>query len=134
MASLAVAETDEYMDDVSAMLRSPSVASPAEDQGGFLSSSFVDDVTIPDGMVVAPGQKFVKTWRVVNDGDVSFPPATALRHYGDARLGGDEKGLEVGTKEPGEVFDVSVPLVAPDSPRGRYMVRVGVGVWVWGWV
>src|ERR1700690_1367157 len=36
------------------------------------SANFVQDVTIPDGTIVTPGQTFWKTWRVLNSGSCSW--------------------------------------------------------------
>jgi hypothetical protein len=34
--------------------------------------AFVTDVTIPDGQVIPPGAKFVKTWRIKNTGTTTW--------------------------------------------------------------
>ena len=104
-----------------------------------LSASFVDDITIPDGSELLPSTPFTKTWRIVNDGSVPFPPHCRLMHMGEAELGCPAGGVAV-RASPGEVIDVTVPLVAPRAPAGRYMgywrletpggIRFGHRLWV----
>lgn len=78
------------------------------------ASEFIADVTIPDGTLMAPGERFIKTWRIHNVGTVSWRG----RHL--ARLGPAGAEGQVSTPpqvpipdtEPGEVVDVSVPCRA----------------------
>jgi hypothetical protein len=49
-------------------------------------SLFVDDVTIPDGTVLAPEEKFVKTWKFKNFGACQWTTSYAIGFaYGDER-------------------------------------------------
>ncbi|MGC9359203.1 MAG: NBR1-Ig-like domain-containing protein [Anaerolineae bacterium] len=101
---------------------SPSLAaSPTPAETG-LASTFVADVTVPDGTEIAPGATFVKTWRVRNDGDVAWPTQTHLRHMEDESFGAD-LGEAVGPVEPGQEVDVSLTLTAPEEPGSH------VGIW-----
>jgi len=87
-----------------------------------LSSVFVADVTIPDGTEIEAGSTFVKTWRVRNNGDVTWPAQTCLRHVEDETFG-VSRGGAIGSVEPGQEIDISLTLTAPDEPGTH------VGVW-----
>lgn len=84
---------------------------------------FVADVNIPDGTEIEAGKRFVKTWRVRNDGTCTWGPdfydlyAVGFA-YGD-RMGA-RKAVELpGVVRPGETVDISVEFTAPTQP-GRY--------------
>jgi hypothetical protein len=80
---------------------------------------FLADVTIPDGMIVAPGSTFTKKWRVLNDGNCTWD-----RSYSLMLASGDAMGtvLNVPLTEvisPGATADLSVDLTAPTA-NGLY--------------
>lgn len=79
-------------------------------------AKFVLDVSIPDGSVVAPGQKFLKSWRIRNNGSSVWPPGCRIVNVGGDPLGSPIGGVFVDPLEPGHVADLSVPLVAPVRP------------------
>lgn len=79
---------------------------------------FVGDVTIPDNTVMKPGQTFVKTWRIRNNGPTSWAPGYALAYFQDARLGTIETTPLPQTR-PNDTVDVSVMFTAPSVP-GTY--------------
>ncbi len=74
---------------------------------------FIDDVTIPDNTVMAPGQIFRKTWRIQNAGSCAWTPGYQLVYAsGDAM--GDTYAVNLpGAVAPGETIDVSVDMTAP---------------------
>ena len=80
--------------------------------------AYVDDVTIPDNSPVAPGSKFVKTWKVRNNGQCTWTTNYRLI-YGWAanwpEIVASPPGYVLLTKsvEPGAEYDVSVTLTAP---------------------
>lgn len=80
--------------------------------------AYVDDVTIPDNSSVAPGSKFVKTWKVRNNGQCTWTTNYRLI-YGWAanwtEIVASPPGYVVLTKsvEPGAEYEVSVTLTAP---------------------
>lgn len=76
---------------------------------------WVADVTIPDETEVQPGAAFLKTWRVRNSGQTTWGPGYALAFFGDDRMGGPES-VPLPAARPGEVVNISVPLVAPTRP------------------
>ena len=51
--------------------------------------SYVEDVSIPDGTIVAPYDKVEKIWRVQNDGTCNWDSTYALRLVGGYELGVD---------------------------------------------
>ncbi len=73
---------------------------------------YIDDVTIQDGTLVQPGQSFQKVWRVKNTGSHAWGAGDVLTHVADDRLGGPGS-VPLPAAQPGELADVTVPLVAP---------------------
>ena len=99
------------------------------DTPGFDDNKFIADVSIPDGTLVKPFEKFIKTWRVRNTG------TTAWDHYQLVFLSGDLLGasgkISLETLSPEKECDISIPMKAPDSPGlysgyWRIMNRKGV--------
>lgn len=71
-----------------------------------LSSQLVGDVTIPDGTKLAPGEKFVKTWKLQNNGSTAWPVGTRLvMIQGDTM--GPKSGTSVANTAPQGSVDVS---------------------------
>lgn len=84
-------------------------------------SVYVSDVTIPDGTVMAPGQTFVKTWRLQNSGTCTWT-ATYKAVYaqsGNGPMGGTPTTIGKAVK-PGETIDVSISFTAPTT-AGEYV-------------
>ncbi|KAK1294694.1 hypothetical protein QJS10_CPA16g00428 [Acorus calamus] len=87
-----------------------------------LESQFIQDVSIMDGTLMAPGTRFTKIWRMCNNGNVEWPSGTQLVWIGGDQLG--DKGsvlLDIPSEgfPIGGEFDVAVDLTAPSRP-GRY--------------
>jgi hypothetical protein len=79
---------------------------------------FVQDVTVPDNTLFAPGTGFEKTWRLRNAGTCTW--TTAYRVVFDS---GDSLGAPVAvnmphTVLPGDTVDITIPMVAPNEQRG----------------
>lgn len=101
---------------------------------------FVQDVNMGDrsGNVLAPGERFIKTWRMRNEGSTSWAENTVLAFVGGDQLGAPES-VPVSIVAAGEEVDISVSMVAPNVP-GRYVsywrlcapegIRFGHRVWV----
>lgn len=84
-----------------------------------LEAEFVQDVNIPDGSVVAPGA-VVKQWRVKNSGASKWPEGSKLIFLrGNRELLGEQEEFEVPLAEPGQVLEISCPIVVPHK-GGRY--------------
>jgi next-to-BRCA1 protein 1 len=87
--------------------------------------AYVDDVTIPDNAPVAPGSKFVKTWKVRNNGQCTWGTNYRLIYGWAANwpeiVAAPPTSVAI-TKsvEPGAEYDVSVTLTAPVK-SGVYM-------------
>ena len=77
------------------------------------------DKTIPDDTVVTPGALLVKTWTVRNTGSCNWTPDYSLVFDSGERMGGASPIPFGQTITPNGSFDVSVNLVAPQSP-GTY--------------
>ena len=74
---------------------------------------FVDDVTIPDNTVMAPGQTFRKTWRIQNAGSCAWNSGYQLVYSGGDAMGTNYAVNLPGTVAPGATVDISIDLVAP---------------------
>lgn len=88
---------------------------------------YVEDVTIPDGTLLSPGQTCLKTWRVRNSGTCAWVPGYALRFASGEQMGG-ASSISVPSAEPGEVTEISVALTAPSDPgtyRGDWRLCAG---------
>jgi hypothetical protein len=92
---------------------------------------FVDDVTIPDGTVMTPGQTFTKTWRLKNIGTCAWTTSYAVVFStGDAMNGPSAQAL-TGIVNPGQTVDISVNLTAPAGTgdfTGNWKLRDASGV------
>lgn len=86
------------------------------------NSSFVTDVTIPDGTEIQAGTTFNKTWRVRNNGCIAWPAGTSLVFFS-----GDQIGAPVSVSVPATAIDatadISASMIAP-TETGEY-----VGYW-----
>ncbi len=96
-------------------------APPTQDPNCF-KAAYVADVTIPDDTWLEPGQEFVKTWRVRNNGTCPWPSDTRLVFDSGDSLSAPTS-VSVGILDVGLATDVSVRMAAPTTD-GRYR-----GVW-----
>jgi len=87
------------------------------------NSAYIEDVTIPDGTVLAPGEIFVKTWMIKNTGFCMWKDSYMLMFFeGDSMSGLD---AEIGkATASGMQAKVSIELTAPNS-EGTY-----TGYWI----
>lgn len=76
------------------------------------------DVNIPDGTQMTPGQEFVKTWKITNNGACAWGEGYELIYsYGEEMSG---QPVPLGTVvEVGQEIEVSVNFKAPDR-AGEY--------------
>lgn len=87
-----------------------------------LNSTFVTDVTVPDGTALAGGQVFNKIWRVRNSGTCAWSTSDELVFVsGEAMTGGTV--VAVPATAPGATADLLVPMTAPVATGGHS------GVW-----
>lgn len=79
---------------------------------------FLDDLTIPDGMEVSPGEEITKRWLIRNEGSCNWNRSYSLQLI---------SGLSLGTGKVQELYParqsaeavVEIIFTAPDNP-GRY--------------
>jgi formylglycine-generating enzyme required for sulfatase activity len=83
---------------------------------------FVADVTIPDGTVLAPGQSFVKTWRLRNSGTTTWGAGYQVAFVDGHQMGAAGRNPLARSVPPGREVDVSVTMVAPQAD-GSYSAR-----------
>jgi hypothetical protein len=77
------------------------------------------DVTIPDGTRFAPGDEFIKTWRITNTGSCTWTTQYALVWVsGEQMSASTEVGWDFNVA-PGELLEISVLMKAPGTP-GSY--------------
>jgi hypothetical protein len=92
---------------------------------------FVEDVSIPDGTAFEPGETFVKTWRIQNDGSCTWTTDyTVVFDSGDAMGGPASFPLTTSSVPPGAEVDISINLTAPEDPgsyRGDWKLRNAAG-------
>jgi len=83
---------------------------------------FVDDITIPDGTEMEPGESFTKTWRLENTGTCPWTTNYSVQFLNGTELGGETVPIS-GTVAPGETIDLSINFIAP----------AGSGIYVSEW-
>jgi hypothetical protein len=77
-------------------------------------SAYVQDVTVPDGTVMAPGQVFVKKWEVKNTGTCTWTATYKLGFgYGNP-MGGSPASIGK-TVAPGATVTLEITLTAPST-------------------
>ncbi|HEX8993046.1 MAG TPA: NBR1-Ig-like domain-containing protein [Anaerolineales bacterium] len=82
-------------------------------------AQFITDVTVPDGMNFAPGATFTKTWRIKNIGTCTWTTSYALVFSSGNQLGGPSSANLKSNVAPGDTFDFSINLKAPNA-AGNY--------------
>jgi hypothetical protein len=80
---------------------------------------FISDVTVADGTTFEPGQKFTKTWRLMNNGSCTWTSDFDLVFISGNSLGASSVVDVNNTVTPGQTADFSVSLTAPSS-EGTY--------------
>nr|MBN1228222.1 hypothetical protein [Anaerolineae bacterium] len=79
-------------------------------------AAFIDDITIPDNTVLAPGETFTKTWRMENTGTCHWLDGYTLVFQSGSRMSGPESMPLPFMVEAGLAADISIDLVAPSEP------------------
>lgn len=77
------------------------------------SAEFIEDVTVPDGTVLSPGEHFRKVWRLRNTGTCTWNRSYKVISSGEFHMGGSQYAYLADTTEPGETADISMNLTAP---------------------
>jgi hypothetical protein len=76
-------------------------------------AGFVQDVTIPDNSIVAPGRPFEKVWRLRNTGTCTWTTSYALVFTSGHRMGAESPIMLPAALPPGSMMDLKVSLTAP---------------------
>ena len=86
-------------------------------------SAYIDDITIPDGTILTPGEVFVKTWELKNTGYCTWKAESSLVFFQGNSMAG--QNTEIGkTLASGNQAKFSIELTAPDA-EGTY-----TGYWI----
>ncbi len=89
------------------------------------NSVFVADVTIPDGTVMKPGQKFTKIWSVQNTGFCAWDEGFGIVFWAGDSMSGQNDFFSPGEiVKPDGVVDMAIEMRAPWT-AGEY-----IGHWV----
>jgi hypothetical protein len=83
------------------------------------AASFVEDLTLPDGAVVSPGERLDKRWAVRNSGSCDWGPGYRLVRLDRGELVGGEL-LALYPARAGQIAVWQVELLAPEQP-GEYL-------------
>lgn len=76
---------------------------------------FEEDVTIPDGMKMSPGETFIKTWWVRNNGNTTWLPGFAISFAAGMPMT-NLLLRPLPLVPPGESIELSLELTAPAAP------------------
>jgi next-to-BRCA1 protein 1 len=83
-------------------------------------SQWIEDVNIPDGTQMTPGQDFLKTWKIRNTGACTWGAGYKVVYGGyNDKMNGTPAALSV-TVVPGQDAEVSVQFKAP-TKVGEYL-------------
>ncbi len=91
---------------------------------------YVDDITIPDGMAIKPGEAFRKTWRIRNSGQTEWGDGYTFAFFSGVKMSGSDS-VPLPRTPAGSETNISVDLIAPTTPgllRCTYKPRDGQGV------
>lgn len=101
----------------------PTSKAPASSVSACDNSTFISDVTIPDGTIVAPGYTFTKTWLFQNSGSCTWSKEYTITFLSGKGMDGSTTTIDTSVA-PGDQVKVSVDLTAPDD-EGTY-----TGYWI----
>ena len=94
-------------------------------------ASFIDDITVPDGTEMTPGETFTKTWRLVNTGSCTWNSDYDLVFdSGDAMGAAAAVDFPSGTVTPDQEVNLSVEFTAPTAAgdyRSEWKLRSDTG-------
>ena len=84
------------------------------------AGQFIADVTIPDGTAKAPGEAFVKTWRIKNVGTCTWTTSYSAVFVSGAQMGATSPMALPSSVAPGATIDITMNMTAP-ATAGRYI-------------
>ena len=79
------------------------------------SLEFVEDLSVPDDTIFAPGSEFTKSWRLRNDGTCPWTTDYSLVAVGGDDIPGPTAVPLPGPVAPGQTVDLSVTFTAPEE-------------------
>jgi hypothetical protein len=79
----------------------------------------VKDVTVPDGTVMNPGQKFNKTWQLKNVGTCTWTTDYKVVFYIGSSMGANTSQALSTPAAPGATISISIKMTAPTT-AGSY--------------
>ncbi|GAB4426435.1 MAG: hypothetical protein Kow002_15740 [Anaerolineales bacterium] len=91
---------------------------PAVDGVPCLRANLVGE-TIPDGTLFKPGETFLKTWRIQNNGSCTWNSSYKIVFWDGDLMGGLLEYDFPGETRPGEIADISLFLKSPET-NGSY--------------
>jgi len=80
--------------------------------------TFIEDLTIPDGMQVSPGAVLDKRWRVENSGTCNWDESYSIQRTAGQELGAPER-LALYPARSGTETMLRIQFIAPEEP-GTY--------------
>lgn len=87
-------------------------------------STYLSDVTVPDGSEFIPGEVFTKTWRIQNTGTCNWDSDYNVIFVDGSMMGAASPvSLPIDLVVSGGVVDISIGMIAPETP-GSY-----IGYW-----
>jgi len=94
----------------------PSNATPTAELACNLAGAGTPiDVTIPDGTVMAPGESFLKTWRLENVGSCTWTRLYTVTFFSGNSLNAYQSHNLMQEVQPGDMIDVTVEMEAPQA-------------------
>lgn len=79
---------------------------------------FLDDLTVPDGMEVSPGEEIIKRWLIRNEGSCNWNRSYSLQLISGLALGAGKEQELYPARQSAEAV-VEIVFTAPENP-GRY--------------
>ena len=86
------------------------------------------DITIPDGSEMTLNENFSKTWRLKNVGSCTWTRQYAVIFFSGNSLGALHTHYLLQEVEPGDIIDITVDMIAPDTPgfyQSNWMLKDG---------
>ncbi len=108
------------------IVRNPNKADDPASEGVCNWARFVEDVTIKDRTVLEENEAFTKVWRIENIGDCTWTTDYEIFFTSGNQMGAPAVASIPETVAPGETVDISIDMVAPDSPgtyTGYWLLR-----------
>ena len=92
---------------------------------------FVDDITVPDGSLFGPGETFIKTWRLRNDGDCAWTTDYQVVFVDGERMSAPLSFALPRIVAPGQTIDIGIRMRTPiesGSYRGNFKLQNDAGI------